>query len=70
VAWDTYDLLQSTTTPPLKSHISCKSEKIKALSDAVNHHNSGQNTQPVPMDENTIQEDVLSDLDEEESDFK
>jgi hypothetical protein len=58
------------TIVPLKSHISRKSEKIKALLEAVDRHNSGQNTLPVPITENTIQEDVPSDLDEEESDFE
>jgi len=58
------------TEVPLKSHISHKPEKVKALLEAVDHHNSGQNTLPVPMDENTIQEDVPSNLDEEESDFE
>jgi hypothetical protein len=38
--------LQNTDVP-LKSHISCKSEKINALLEALDCHNSIQNTLPV-----------------------
>jgi len=58
------------TEVPLKSHISHKPEKVKALLEVVDRHNSGQNTLPVPMDENTSRKDVPSDLEEEESDFE
>jgi len=47
-----------------------KADKIKALVDAVRHHNNGQQAISLPVDENSIQVDVPSDLDEEESDWE
>jgi len=47
-----------------------KVDKIKALVEAVERHNSGNQVAAVPIDDSVIQVDVPSDLDEEEDDFK
>ena len=45
-------------------------DKIRVLVEAVEHHNQGQQMTALHRDENTIQIDVPSDLDKEESDFE
>jgi hypothetical protein len=50
---------------PKKKDVKKKEDKIKALVDAVECHNSGQQVIILPADENSIQVDVPSDLDEE-----
>jgi len=47
-----------------------KQDKIKALVEAVEQHNRGERAVILPVNENIIQVDVLSDLDEEESDWE
>jgi hypothetical protein len=55
---------------PKKKDITKKADKIKALVEAVRRHNNGQQAISLPVDENSIQVDVPSDLDEEESDWE
>jgi hypothetical protein len=56
---------------PKKKDITKKADKIKALQvEAVRRHNNGQQAFHLPVDENSIQVDVPSDLDEEESDWE
>jgi len=53
-----------------KMMIKLKEAKIKALVEAVEHHNSGQWVVILPVNENSIQVDIPSDLDEEDSDWE
>jgi len=56
---------------PKKKDVKLKTDKIKALVEAVERHNSGERAVILPADENTtIQVDVPSDLDEEELDWE
>ena len=55
---------------PKKKDVKLKTDKIKALVEAIERHNSGERAVILPADENTIQVYVPSDLDEEESDWK
>ena len=55
---------------PIKSNVTKKADKIKALIEAVECHNEGQQVIASYGDDNNIQIDVLSDLDEEGSDFE
>jgi len=50
--------------------LNLKVDKIKALVEAVERHNSGNQVAVVPIDDSVIQVDVPSDLDEEEDDFE
>ena len=50
--------------------LNLKVDKIKALVEAVECHNSGNQVAVVPIDDSVIQVDVPSDLDEEEDDFE
>jgi hypothetical protein len=55
---------------PKKKDVKKKAEKIQALIEAVERHNSGQQVITIPVDEDSIQVDIPSDLDEEESDWE
>ena len=55
---------------PKKKDVKLKQDKIKALVEAVEQHNRGEMAVILPVNENIIQVDVLSDLDEEESDWE
>lgn len=55
---------------PKKKDVKLKQDKIKALVEAVEQHNRGERAVILPVNENIIQVDVLSDLDEEESNRK
>ena len=55
---------------PIKSNVTKKADKIKALIEAVECHNEGQQVIASYGDDNNIQIDVPSDLDEEGSDFE
>ena len=58
------------TLVPKKTDVKLKVDKIKALVEAVERHNSGNQVAAVPIDDSVIQVDVPSDLDEEEDDFE
>ena len=58
------------TLVPKKTDVKLKVDKIKALVEAVERHNSGNQVAVVPIDDSVIQVDVPSDLDEEEDDFE
>jgi hypothetical protein len=58
------------TLVPKKTDVKLKVDKIKALVEAVECHNSGNQVAAVPIDDSVIQVDVPSDLDEEEDDFE
>jgi hypothetical protein len=53
-----------------KTDVKLKVDKIKALIEAVEHHNSGKQVEALPIDDSVIQVDIPSDLDEEEDDFE
>jgi hypothetical protein len=55
---------------PKKKDVKKKADKITALVEAVERHNSGQQVIIIPIDEDSIQVDIPSDLDEEESDWE
>ena len=48
----------------LTGDVKLKADKIKALVEAVERHNSAKKVAILPIDENDIQVDVLSDLDD------
>jgi hypothetical protein len=54
---------------PIKANVTKKADKIKALVEAVERHNQGQQAITHGNDD-CIQIDIPSDLDEEESDFE
>jgi len=55
---------------PKKKDVTKKADKVKALVEAVEQYNNGQQASDIPIDDDSIQIDVPTDLDEEESDWE
>jgi hypothetical protein len=55
---------------PKKKDVTKKADKVKALVEAVERYNNGQQASDIPIDDDSIQIDVPTDLDEEDSNWE